>query len=388
MKLLSITDIPLHHQRVLIREDFNVPMINGQLTSESRIRAALPTIEYALSQQAAVILLSHLGRPQSSSTTENFSLAPVAPRLAEYLNRPVKFISNWIDGVNVHPGEVVLCENVRFQAGEESNDIALSKKIAQLADIIVMDAFAVAHRTAASTVGMIHYAKQACCGLLLQKELTHLSNALNNPHRPLIALIGGAKISTKLLLLSSLIPKIDHLLLGGALANTFLVAQGINIGASLYESNLIEAATQLLQTASASHCTIHLPQDAVVQSSEIATQLISHIGSSDRILDIGPKTAQHYADCLKTAGTILWNGPMGMFEKSEFQAGTAMVAQAVHDSAAFSIAGGGETVAAVEQFNITPSYLSTGGGAFLAFLEGKPLPAIQALHDRQTGAFL
>jgi phosphoglycerate kinase len=387
MKLPSIRDIDISSQRVLIREDFNVPIAQGKILNDKRITAALPTIEYALKHKAAVILVSHLGRPMPRTVTKTFSLEPVASRLSYYLNRPVKFVQNWLNGIEVQPGEVVLCENVRLEAGEHTNDPILSKKIAALADIIVMDAFGVAHRISASTVGMIHHAQYACSGLLFESEIKHLTQALENPNRPIIAIIGGSKISTKLGLLRSLLAQVDHLLLGGGIANTFLVAKGYPIGQSIYEPDLIKEAALLLEIAHKNGCQIHLPQDHTVIHLDKSKQIIQHpsikdIQPSDKIGDIGPVTAESYTRHINRAQTILWNGPMGIFEEEHFQKGTEKIAKAIQKSAGFSIAGGGETLLAIERYEVTPSYISTGGGSFLAFLEGKPLPVIHALLAR------
>lgn len=388
MKLARLNELNLQHKRVLMRQDFNVPLSQGRITSEARILAALPSIQYALDQSASVILLSHLGRPPEGIDSPEYSLAPVASCLERHLKRPVRFIRDWLNGIHLQANEVVLCENVRMQIGEQANDPVLARKMAALCDVFVMDAFAVAHRTAASTVGIIRYAAQVCAGLLLQAELDHLSKALENPKRPRVALVGGAKVSTKLQLLSSLITHVDKLLLGGGIANTFLAAQNQAIGNSLYEPALLAEAARLCSLAHTQACEIVLPEDVIVApamtDNPAARRMLSDIQASDQIFDIGPLAAQRYAQHLKTAGTILWNGPVGVFEQPAFQQGTATIASAMADNTGFSIAGGGDTLAAIEHYAIADkiSYISTGGGAFLAFLEGKPLAAVQALLDR------
>jgi phosphoglycerate kinase len=388
--LRSITDTHLRHKRVLIREDFNVPIVQDQIINDRRIRAALPTIEYALDQDAAVILLSHLGRPTLNDAIDSFSLAPIATYLSNYLNQPVRLVKDWITGVKVHPGEVVLCENVRLQPGEQTNNSELAQKIAQLGDLVVMDAFAVIHRTAASTVGMIQYARETCAGLLLLAELENLAS-LTNPARPFTAVLGGAKVSSKLSELEALVKQVDHLLLGGRLANTFLAVQSQRIDASAYAANCVEAVKRLFALADTYQCTIHLPRDVRVYSVDpnhttiATTKAVSDIQPHDEIRDIGPCTINDYTSILEVSGTIFWNGPMGLFEQTSFQEGTRAMVQAIHHSPAFSIAGGGETLMAIDQWQCYPTCLSTGGGALLAWLTGKPLPAIEALQAREKG---
>lgn len=398
MSIQKLSAINLSNKRVLIREDFNVPVQNGIITSDARIRAALPTIEYALNQNAKVIVMSHLGRPTEGEFNPEFSLAPVADCLSHLLHRPVKFITPFgkggrspqasggifEDNIELNPGEIVLLENVRMLKGEKKNDPELAKKMAGLCDVFVMDAFATAHRAEASTCGVAQFAPQACAGLLLAAEIEALEKALAKPARPLIAIIGGSKISTKLTVLENLLTKVDQLIVGGGIANTFLAAAGFEIGKSLCETDLIPVAQQLLKSGK-----IPLPTDVVVANEFSAqaraeTKSIKNIAAHDMVLDIGPETAQHYAALLKTAGTILWNGPVGVFEFPAFSAGTKTIADAIANSKAFSIAGGGDTLAAIEQFGVGDkiSYISTGGGAFLEFVEGKKLPAIKVLEEK------
>jgi phosphoglycerate kinase len=389
MNLIRLEDLDLQNKRVLIREDFNVPLDKGMITSDARIKAALPTIQYALKKGAAVILLSHLDRPKEGSVTPELSLAPIATRLQELLGHPVRFVTDWLDGVKILPGEVVLCENVRFQTGEKKNDPILAKKIAKLADIFVMDAFATAHRSEASTVGVAKFSPQACAGLLLTSELKALSLALENPARPLLAIVGGAKVSTKLMLLSSLLKKVNFLILGGGIANTFLVAQGYSIGRSLYEPELVKEAKKLLDLSKQLKIEIVLPTDVIV-ATEISAMAIAtvkkltEIKSDEMILDVGPESIKRYAEYVHRAETILWNGPLGVFELAPFEQGTRALSNAIANSPAFSIAGGGDTLAAIEKYGIADkiSYISTGGGAFLEFIQGKTLPALAVLQER------
>lgn len=390
MPILKITDIDLHNKRVLIREDFNVPISNGKVTSDARIRAALPTIQHALRAKAKVIVLSHLGRPTEGEVNPELSLEPVSHSLSQLLGKPVKFARDWLENLpTLDAGEIVLCENVRFQKGEKKNDPVLAKKIAALGDVFVMDAFATAHRAEASTCGAAQFAPLACAGLLLAAELNALEKALQKPAHPLVAIVGGAKVSTKLEVLGSLINKVDQLLIGGGIANTFLAAAGFNIGKSLHEPDLIPTARKLLTTAQERGVNIPLPEDVIVATefsatANAVTKKITEINPNEMILDIGPITATHYAKLLKAAATILWNGPVGVFEFPAFASGTQALAMAVANSPAYSIAGGGDTLAAIEQFHITDklSYISTGGGAFLEFVEGKELPAIKVLQER------
>ena len=389
MTILNLSDLHLKNKRVVVRVDFNVPIQNGQITSDSRIKAALPTIQKALQDGAAVILLSHLGRPTEGQFSTEDSLAPVATRLSALLNRPVPLLQNWIEGVTVAPGEVVLCENVRFLVGENKNDPTLAKKMAALCDIFVMDAFATAHRAQASTCGIAEFAPVACAGLLLQAELNALGKALALPAHPLIALVGGSKVSTKLTILEALSEKVDQLIVGGGIANTFLAAEGFNIGASLHEPDLIPTARNILAKLKKQGKSCPLPIDVVVAtefSASAPAQIknILDVQARDMILDIGPQSAAHLADLLHQAKTIVWNGPVGVFEFEAFSQGTATVARAIAESKAFSLAGGGDTVAAIEAFGVEQdiSYISTAGGAFLEFLEGKTLPAVAILEKR------
>ncbi|MCX7123798.1 MAG: phosphoglycerate kinase [Gammaproteobacteria bacterium] len=389
MTVLNMTDLELKNKQVVIRVDFNVPIQNGVITSDARIKAELPTIELALQKGAAVILLSHLGRPAEGQFNVEDSLAPVAERLSALLKRPVPLIQNWIDGVTVKPGEVILCENVRFLTGEGKNDPDLAKKMAKLADVFVMDAFATAHRAQASTYGIAEYAPIACAGPLLQAELSALGKAIALPAHPLVALVGGSKVSSKLSILEALSDKVDQLIVGGGIANTFLAAEGFNVGASLYEADLVHVARAILAKLKKQGKSCPLPIDVVVATEFSATakatiKNVRDIQSNDMILDIGPQSAAQLATILKEAQTIIWNGPLGVFEFPAFSQGTATIARAISDSNAFSLAGGGDTIAAIESFKVEDqiSYISTAGGAFLEFLEGKTLPAVSILEKR------
>lgn len=392
MLIPTLKDIDLKGKRVVIREDFNVPLEEGRITSDARIRAALPTIRYALEQNAAVILLSHLGRPEEGKVIAEFSLAPVAKCLQQQLGRPVRFIPQWLQGFTISPGEVVLCENVRFQPGEKKNDPTLAKKIAALGDVFVMDAFASAHRSEASTVGATQFAAQACAGLLFITELNALTQALQNPARPLLAIVGGSKISSKLHVLSSLLHNVDALILGGGIANTFLAAQGYELGSSLLENDLIPEAKRLIALAKQRGVTMLLPTDVVTATTisphaSTALKKLTEIAADDRVLDIGPESIKRYVQAIASAATILWNGPVGVFEVAPFADGTRAVSLAIANSQAFSIAGGGDTLAAIEKYAIGDkiSYISTGGGAFLEFIEGNDLPALHVLRERTRG---
>lgn len=389
MKLLQMSELSLKNQRVLIREDFNVPIKDGKVTNTARLQAALPTIKQAINAGACVILMSHLGRPDEGNYQAEFSLTPVAECLSTLLGRKVPLIKDWINGVQVNTGEVVLCENVRFNAGEKKNDLALAQKMAKLCDIFVMDAFGTAHRAEASTYGVAEFAPIACAGPLLMAELNALDKALIKPKHPLIAIVGGSKVSTKLAVLSSLLEKVDELIVGGGIANTFMAAEGLPVGKSLYEETFIPQAKSLLALAQQRNKKILIPSDVVVGgefSANTSAQIKSSkdVSENDMILDVGPETANDYAQSLHNAGTILWNGPVGVFEFPQFAAGTKKLAEAIANSNAFSIAGGGDTLAAIDQFNITDkvSYISTGGGAFLEFVEGKTLPAVAMLEQR------
>jgi len=385
---LRMVDLELAGKRVLIREDLNVPIKDGRVTSDKRLEAALPTLRHALEQRARVIVLSHLGRPAEGAFDADTSLRPVAARLSEMLGREVPLLRDWLDGVDVAPGALVLCENVRFNRGESGNDTDLAKRMAALCDVFVMDAFGTAHRAQASTSGVAEYAPVACAGPLLMAELEALAAALDKPRRPLLAIVGGAKVSSKLEVLSSLAARVDELILGGGIANTVIAAAGHSVGRSLMERDMLDFAARLL-SGEFGKARIPLPTDVVVGTSLAADvrgslRSIDAVAADEMILDIGPATAEAYSKRVEVAGTVVWNGPLGVFEHPEFAAGTERVAAAVAASDAFSIAGGGDTLAAVEQFGITDSvgYISTGGGAFLEFLEGKELPAVAVLQRR------
>jgi phosphoglycerate kinase len=388
LRVKRMTDQALAGKRVLIREDLNVPVKDGKVTSTARIEAALPTLRAALDAKARVLVMSHLGRPKEGKPDPAASLKPVAAKLGELLGREVPLAANWLGGVDAKPGELVLCENVRFEVGEEADDDALSKRMAALCDVFVMDAFGTAHRAQASTNGVARHARIACAGPLLVAELEALGKALERPKRPLTAIIGGSKVSTKIEVLQSLSMKVDELILGGGIANTILAASGVAVGKSLHEKDMLDFAAKLLR-GEFGKAKIPLPTDVVVATSLAAgvkgrVKNVREVAADEMILDIGPATAALYAERLKSAGTIVWNGPLGVFENPEFAAGTRRVAEAVAASSAFSIAGGGDTLAAIEQFGISDeiSYISTGGGAFLEFLEGKTLPAVATLEQR------
>ena len=390
MKLL--TELPLSGQRLLIRQDMNVPLSGGTITSDKRIRASIPTLQYALAAGARVMVMSHLGRPVEGEPDEGSSLKPVATRLSELLDQPVRLITNYLDEVpDVAEGELVLLENVRFNKGEKTDDAALSSRYAGLCDIYAMDAFGTAHRAQASTHGVAEQAPVACAGPLLAKELDALSLALEKPKRPLIAIVGGSKVSTKLTVLESLADKVDQLIVGGGIANTFIAAAGHAVGKSLYEEDLLADAAALMRKAEARGTAIPVPTDVVCATefsadSDAVIRKVSDVQADEMILDIGPETAAHYAELLKGGGTIVWNGPVGVFEFDAFGHGTEVLSKAVAESSAFSIAGGGDTLAAVDKYGIESqvSYISTGGGAFLEFLEGKTLPAVAVLSSRNA----
>jgi len=389
MSIKKMADLDLNGKRILIRQDLNVPVKNGKVTSDIRIRASIPAIELALKANAAVMLMSHLGRPTEGEFDINASLQPVATCLSELLNKPVRLEKDWIDGVDIQPGEVVLCENVRFNVGEGKDSAELGKKMAALCDIFVMDAFGTAHRAQASTHSVIEHAKVACAGPLLSAELDALGKSLNNPEKPVMAIVGGSKVSTKLTVLKTLSEKVDQLIVGGGIANTFIAAAGYSVGKSLYEADLIDDTKALIAAAKANNSEIPAPVDVVCakefSDTAVATiKKVSDIADDDMILDIGPETAKQYAEKLATAKTIVWNGPVGVFEIEQFSNGTKVLAHAIADSSAFSIAGGGDTLAAIDKYAINDkiSYTSTGGGAFLEFLEGKELPAITALEAK------
>ncbi len=386
MTILRMVDLDLAGKRVLIREDLNVPVKNGKVTSDIRIQASLPTIEHALNAGAAVMLMSHIGRPVEGEYNPDYSLQPVAAHLAMLLNKPVRLEKTWLEGVTISPGEVVLCENVRFNVGEGKDSDELGKKMAALCDIFVMDAFGTAHRAQASTHAIAKFAPIACAGPLLTDELDALGRALETPEQPVIAIVGGSKVSSKLIVLQALSKKVNQLIVGGGIANTFIAAAGFSVGKSLYEPDLIDEAKRLMAQAKATGTEIPIPIDVVCaktfsENAPATIRHIAHIEDDDLILDIGPETAAHYATILKSAKTIVWNGPVGVFEFDQFAHGTQTVAYAIAGSDAFSIAGGGDTLAAIDKYGINDqvSYTSTGGGAFLEFLEGKILPAVAVL---------
>ena len=390
MAVIKMSDLELSGKRVLIREDLNVPVADGVVTSDARIRAALPTIKAALEANAAIMLVSHLGRPTEGKPEEQFSLQPVADRIGELLGRDVPLVRDWIDGVAVDPGQVVLLENVRFLEGEKKCDEALSRKMAALCDIFVMDAFGTAHRAQASTYGVGEYAPVACAGPLLAAELDALAKALDNPARPFVAIVGGSKVSTKLHVLDALADKVDTLIVGGGIANTFIAAAGHSVGKSLCEMDMLDTARGLA-AGGEGRAGIPVPSDVVCADdfsaeANAATRSVDAVAENEMILDIGPETAARFADILKDAGTIIWNGPVGVFEFDKFGEGTKVLAEAIAASDAFSVAGGGDTLAAIDKYGIRDgvSYISTGGGAFLEFVEGKKLPAVEMLERRAT----
>ena len=389
MKLLRMADLALAGKRVLIREDLNVPVHNGVVTSDARIRAVLPTLRLALDAGARVMIMSHLGRPEEGKFDPGLSLAPVAAKLSELLGRPVALVSDWLNGVEVQPGSAVLCENVRFNKGEKKDAEALAQQMAALGDVFVMDAFGTAHRAEASTHGVAKFAPVACAGPLLVAELEALERALAKPARPMVAIVGGSKVSTKLTVLESLLDQVDMLIVGGGIANTFLAATGIAIGKSLHEKDMLQIASRLLQRARERGADIPLPQDVVVAREFAATahadvRPVHEVADDEMILDIGPDTSEQFARMLQSAGTIVWNGPVGVFEFDQFGEGTKAIADAIARSSAFSLAGGGDTLAAIEKYGVEDgiSYISTGGGAFLEFVEGKTLPAVAILEQR------
>ncbi|MDH3531527.1 MAG: phosphoglycerate kinase [Gammaproteobacteria bacterium] len=388
MSLVNMVDIDLAGKRVLIREDLNVPVTAGVITSDARIQAALPTIRAALDAHAAVMLMSHLGRPTEGNPEPAFSLQPVAERLGELLGRDVVLASDWIDGVDVEPGEVVLLENVRFLKGEKACEAALARRMAALCDVFVMDAFGTAHRAQASTYGVAEYAPVACAGPLLARELAALGKALTNPARPFVAIVGGSKVSTKLTVLDALAGMVDSLIVGGGIANTFIAAAGHTVGKSLHEPDMLDTA-RLLAADKEGRADIPMPTDVVVANEFAAdatptTKSVSDVAADEMILDIGPQTAKRFAAVIAGAGTIIWNGPVGVFEFDAFGHGTRSLAEAIAASDAFSVAGGGDTLAAIDKYDVADgiSYISTGGGAFLEFVEGKTLPAVAILEKR------
>ncbi len=386
MTFKRMLDLDLSGKRVLIREDLNVPIKQGRIGSDARLLASLPTLRAALDAGARVMVLSHLGRPEEGKFDPELSLAPVAARLGELLGREVPLVRDWLDGVEVAAGSLVLCENIRFNKGEKKDDPVLAQKMAALCDIFVMDAFGTAHRAEASTHGVVQHAPVACAGPLLAAELDALALALKNPQRPLLAIVGGSKVSTKLTVLDSLSQKVDRLIVGGGIANTFLAAAGYPVGRSLFEADLLDEARRLMANGQ-----IPLPSDVVV-ATELSAEAratikpVDAVAENEMILDIGPVTAASYAEIIQQMGTVLWNGPVGVFEHEQFGHGTRTVAEAIAASTAFSLAGGGDTLAAIDKYGIGErlSYISTGGGAFLEYVEGKTLPAVAALELRAT----
>ena len=389
MTVINMVDLDLAGKRVLIRQDLNVPLKEGAVADDTRIRASLATIKMALAAGAKVMLMSHLGRPTEGIYDAAFSLAPVASHLSRLLGQDVSLEKDWLDGVDMDGKQVVLCENVRFNVGEKADDDSLSQKMAALCDVYVMDAFGTAHRAQASTHGVAKYAPVACAGPLLSGELAALGKALDNPARPMVAIVGGSKVSTKLTVLESLSKVVDQLIVGGGIANTFIAAAGHNVGKSLYEADLIETCNKLTAEAKGRGGDIPVPNDVVCgkefsETADATLKAASDVVDDDMIFDIGPDSSAELAAILKTAGTIVWNGPVGVFEFDQFGEGTKAIAMAIAESDAFSIAGGGDTLAAVSKYNISNdvSYISTGGGAFLEFLEGKQLPAVVMLESR------
>ncbi|HAT42834.1 MAG TPA: phosphoglycerate kinase [Rheinheimera sp.] len=389
MSVIKMADLDLTNKRVLIREDLNVPVKNGKVTSDARLKASIPTIELALSKGARVMVCSHLGRPEEGVYDAEYSMQPVVDYLKNALTAPVRLAAEYLDGVDVAVGEVVVFENVRFNKGEGKNDETLSRKLAALCDVFVMDAFGTAHRAQATTHGVAKFAPVACAGPLLAAELDALAAALKNPKRPLVAIVGGSKVSTKLTVLESLSKVVDQLVVGGGIANTFIAANGASVGKSLYEADLIPEAQRLMAAAKAAGGNIPVPTDVVCgkvfsETAEASLKAVSAIEADDMVFDIGPDSTQALVDILKSAGTIVWNGPVGVFEFDQFGAGTKAIAQAIAESDAFSIAGGGDTLAAIDKYGVESkiSYISTGGGAFLEFLEGKVLPAVEILEER------
>jgi phosphoglycerate kinase len=389
LKIKTMSGVDLRGKRVLIREDLNVPIKDGQVSSDARIRAALPTLQAALNAKARVLVMSHLGRPDEGRYSEEFSLAPVAKRLAQLLGMSVPLKKDWLNGVDVGPGEIVLLENVRFNKGEKQDTEELSRRMAALCDVYVMDAFGTSHRAEASTHGVAKYAPIACAGPLLVSELSALETALEKPARPLLAIVAGSKVSTKLTVLESLLGKVDQLIVGGGITNTFLAALGFNVGKSLYEPAMLDICKRLLEQSKKRGIVIPMPTDVVVArefsaKAEADVKAVEAVAAEDMILDIGPDSAEAMAALVGSAGTILWNGPVGVFEFEQFGEGTRIIATAIARSKAFSLAGGGDTLAAIEKYGIEDSisYISTGGGAFLEFVEGKKLPAVDILEQR------
>jgi len=391
MPVLNMSELDLAGKRVLIREDLNVPVADGQITSDVRIRAALPTIRAAIDAGAAIMLMSHLGRPTEGAPEDRFSLAPVADRLSALLEMPVSLVADWIGGVDATAGQVILLENVRFLPGEKACDDELSKRMAALCDVFVMDAFGTAHRAQSSTYGVAKYAPVACAGPLLSGELAALAKALDNPARPMVAIVGGSKVSTKLTVLDALAGIVDQLIVGGGIANTFIAAAGHEVGNSLHEPEMLDTATALADN-DADRAEIPVPVDVVVANefsaqADASVKSVSDVAADELILDIGPETSRSFAAIIEGAGTIIWNGPVGVFEFDQFGEGTRAMAEAIAKSKAFSVAGGGDTLAAIDKYGVADdvSYISTGGGAFLEFVEGKKLPAVEILEKRAAG---
>lgn len=391
MTVLSMVDQDLRDKSILIREDLNVPIKNGIISSNSRLLAVIPTIKMALDAGAKVMLMSHLGRPVEGQYDSKFSLEPIARQISNLIGQDVYFLKDWPQDASVIDNRLILFENVRFNLGEKDNDESLAKKIASLCDIFVMDAFGSAHRAHASTHGVARYAPIACAGPLLIAELNALERALKSPQKPVVAIVGGSKVSTKLTVLNNLLDKVDHLIPGGGIANNFIEASGFSVGKSLIERNLIDEARKIIHDSKEKGIEVHVPEDVVVGESlsvdaKANIKFISQIDPQDMILDIGPKTSKKLSTLLKNAGTILWNGPVGVFEYDQFGLGTQVISKAIASSTAFSIAGGGDTLAAIEKYDVRDniSYISTGGGAFLEFLEGKNLPAVEVLRNRAS----
>ncbi|AIT10083.1 phosphoglycerate kinase [Candidatus Francisella endociliophora] len=389
MSFLTLKDVDFNGKKAVIRVDFNVPVKNGEVTSTVRIEAAVPTINYILDNGGAVILLSHLGRPTEGEYNPEFSLEPVAKSLEKIINKPVNFAKNWLDGVEVSKGEIVLCDNVRFNKGEKKNNAELAQQMAKLGDVFVMDAFATSHRAQASTYGIAEYMPVACAGTLLANEIEALEKALKAPKKPMAAIVGGSKVSTKLSVLHNLLDKVEILVVGGGIANTFIKAEGYDVGSSLSEADLVEEAKDILAKAKAHGVNIPVPVDVRVakefsESAEAVVKKVSDVADDEMILDIGPESEKMISELLKSANTILWNGPVGVFEFDNFAEGTKALSLAIAESDAFSVAGGGDTIAAIEKFDIKDkvSYISTAGGAFLEFLEGKKLPAVEILKEK------
>ncbi|GGW81219.1 phosphoglycerate kinase [Alteromonas halophila] len=389
MAIPSMTELPLNGKRVLIRQDLNVPVKDGKVTSDARIKASIPTLKAALDEGATVMVMSHLGRPTEGQPEDALSLQPVVDYLNDAMDVPVRLAKDYLDGLDASAGELVILENVRFNKGEKDDDEALAKQYAALCDLFVMDAFGTAHRAQASTHGVAKFAPEACAGPLLAAELDALGKALDNPKRPMVAIVGGSKVSTKLTVLKTLAGKVDQLIVGGGIANTFIAAEGYNVGKSLVEADLIDEAKSLIAEAKSNGGFIPVPTDVVVgeafdEATPATTKLVEDVADEDMIFDIGPDTSDRLAEILKSAGTIVWNGPVGVFEFEQFSAGTKALSEAIAESDAFSIAGGGDTLAAVDKYQIADkiSYISTGGGAFLEFLEGKTLPAVAILEHK------